>query len=144
MKISDVAMDVKLEHLVLEKIQFYLAAPIDRPLLLLEPEIEFVDHVADRLVCYLKYQLLGNKVPARTETTKIYYPDGPWEMWKWKYAPKWLVERWPVRNKEIAVVKNVYHYNVCPHMAVPYSTKGENVHITFLRDLDAALKPGQR
>lgn len=129
MRSDNVSDGVTVEHIMLERLRFGIAMRMPT-ITLLDPHVEATES-ADQVCYHLEYQLLGNRMPARTETTKIYYPDGPWEMWKWKYAPKWLINRWPVRNKEVVTVTNVYHYNVCPHINTLFSDDRDR-HILHL------------
>ena len=69
------------------------------------------------LISVRSWILDGHKVD-RIEPESIDFPATPWDFWKQEYAPKWFLERWPVKMKTTVVNKNIHKHYVCPHINI--------------------------
>ena len=64
-----------------------------------------------------------------SEKTLYKYPSSPWEFYKEKYAPKWVLKKWPVdyTTKKVEVVRKTTNH-MCPHL----SLSDQYPHVLFL------------
>lgn len=87
-----------------------------------------VDAHTHNLVLQLRTWCLSGQIPSRKEDKKISWPDGVWQMFKYKYMPLWFVDRFPVRMESEVVETATHHYFVCPHLV----TKEQGYHVQFM------------
>ena len=69
------------------------------------------------LISVRSWILDGHKID-RIEPESIDFPATPWDFWKQEHAPKWFIERWPVKMKTTVVNKNIHKHFVCPRINI--------------------------
>ena len=72
----------------------------------------------DELAVYVKTWVLDGHKVDRIEPESIDCPATPWDFVKQEYAPKWFLERWPVKMKTTVVNKTIHKHFVCPHINI--------------------------
>jgi len=80
--------------------------------------IQDISYSVDELVMTVNTWVLDGHKVDRIEPESIDFPATPWEFWKQEYAPKWFLERWPVKMKTTVVTKNIHQHYVCPHINI--------------------------
>lgn len=139
--------DIKVDKLILERVHIYLSMVSSTPMYLQEPQVRVQElaNLADQMAYTLSGWLIGNKFPERSEFETIEYPDGPWEMLKERYAPAWVLEKWPIKMKVVRYENARYRYNICPHWNENYSgIGGKHIHYAFMaKRPDWARKEGR-
>ena len=83
-----------------------------------ELRIQELKYAVDELAVYVKTWILDGHKVDRIEPESIDFPATPWDFWKQEYAPKWFLERWPVKMKTTVVNKNIHKHYVCPHINI--------------------------
>jgi hypothetical protein len=81
-------------------------------------DVRELSYAVDQLALYVRSWVLDGHKVDRTETESIDFPATPWDFWKQEYAPKWFLNRWPVKMKTTVVNKNIHKHYVCPHVNV--------------------------
>lgn len=89
---------------------------------------EMIPHAVEGLVLQLQSWCLSGKIPTNHNHFTVEYPDGPWQAFKYKYAPRWLKTKFPVIMHRENVVSTTNHYFVCPHLV----TDPTNMHLKFM------------
>jgi hypothetical protein len=85
--------------------------------------------VHDKILVYVRSWILDGHKIDRLESESIDFPATPWDFVKLKYAPKWFLERWPVKYKTTMVTKNIHQHYVCPHINM---RDDRNPHIAWM------------
>ncbi len=81
-------------------------------------DVRELSYAVDQLALYVRSWVLDGHKVDRLEPESIDFPATPWDFWKQEHAPKWFLERWPVKYKTTVVNKNVHKHYVCPHVNV--------------------------
>jgi hypothetical protein len=106
---------------VLEQLQlaFWNRIP-DYPAIIENAEVRIrqLPDVVDEVVLFVKSWVLDGHKVDRIEPESIDFPATPWEFWKQEHAPKWFLERWPVKMKTTVVNRNIHKHYVCPHINI--------------------------
>jgi len=82
----------------------------------------------DAMVLQIRTWCLSGRIPTRTESETVSWPDGVWQMFKHKFMPHWFIERFPVRMESREIETATHHYFVCPHL----TTSDRGMHIKFM------------
>lgn len=82
----------------------------------------------DSMVLQIRTWCLSGRIPTRTESVTVTWPDGVWQTFKSKFMPQWFVDRFPVRKSQRVVETATHHYFVCPHLVS--SPNGD--HVRFM------------
>lgn len=88
----------------------------------------FLQVNVDNMVMQLLSWCVAGRVPSNATTEYVEWPDGPWQAFKAKYAPKWFLARFPVKNAHKNIDKVTNHYFVCPHLV----TDQRETHVRFM------------
>ena len=83
-----------------------------------EVDIRQLSDSFDKVIMYVRSWILDGHKVDRIEPESIDFPATPWDFWKQEYAPKWFLERWPVKMKTTVVNKNIHKHFVCPHINI--------------------------
>lgn len=83
-----------------------------------EVDIRQLSDSFDKVIMYVRSWILDGHKVDRIEPESIDFPATPWDFWKQEYAPKWFLERWPVKMKITVVNKNIHKHFVCPHINI--------------------------
>lgn len=81
------------------------------------------------LVMMVKTWILDGHKVDRIEPESIDFHATPWDFWKQEYAPKWFLERWPVKMKTTVVDRTIHKHFVCPHINMK---DDRNPHIVWM------------
>jgi hypothetical protein len=83
-----------------------------------EVDIRQLSDSFDKVIMYVRSWILDGHKVDRIEPESIDFPATPWDFWKQEYAPKWFLERWPVKMKTTVVNRNIHKHFVCPHINI--------------------------
>ena len=83
---------------------------------------------AEKLVTVLSSWCLSGRIPTRTESVTVEWPDGVWQTFKNQYMPYWFNRKFPVRMKRQVFDTAQHHYFVCPHLV----TDKRESHVRFM------------
>jgi hypothetical protein len=86
----------------------------------------------DQMVMTITTWCASGRIPTRSETETVRWPDGVWQMFKQQYMPHWFLSKFPVRFTEKEVEKTTYHYFVCPHIDTPAQGRDRLIHVKFM------------
>jgi len=86
----------------------------------------------DQMVLQLTAWCASGRIPSRSDSKTVAWPDGPWQAFKQKYMPHWFTQRFPVREVTRTFEVTTYHYFVCPHIDVPVDCRDRLIHIKFM------------
>jgi len=89
---------------------------------------EIRQHAVEETAMTLVSWCLAGRIPSRTESVTIEWPDGAWQTFKHLHLPEWFVRRFPVRMKSKTVETATHHYFVCPHIVADPQTR----HLQFM------------
>jgi hypothetical protein len=91
----------------------------------------------DAHIAALMAGILHEDQESRTETLEVRYPDGPLQAFKAKYAPGWILKRWPVREavkcQAITFVPQVYYPSLPEKL---YGKGRKHIQVIRLSELD--------
>ena len=111
--------DFKLESVIIDRLQLSVIESLSKayPMVAQNMTVErLADLYAERVV-YAFMSYLANVHRDDKETITIYeYPATAWDFLKEKYAPKWLLKRWPVLYAKKEVVVYSTQNFMCPHL----------------------------
>jgi hypothetical protein len=113
-----------------EKIFLYAVRAIaDYPGLANNADIKaIIGQASTELVLQMRSWCLAGRIPSRTETKTIRWPNGVWQMFKHKFIPQWFVEWFPVVWDSVEVPIETHHYFVCPHLVMEERSQ----HVRFM------------
>jgi hypothetical protein len=92
--------------------------------------------VTDLVMMVNAWLLDGHKKDIRTERDVIEFPVTPWEFVKQRYAPKWFLNRFPIKMKEHEFRVAIHHHYVCPHVKVDKAP----VHYAWMGKMSGQIK----
>src|SRR5262249_55671897 len=110
--------DANFETFLAEKVHLYVNGVLtDFPGLSRNAKFSvFHDHALPQMVAQIHTWCVSGRIQERIETRKVEWPDGPWQAFKHKYAPKWLLRWFPVRVETRSFTVDYHTYFVCPHL----------------------------
>lgn len=80
--------------------------------------VQELSYAVDELLVMVNTWILDGHKVDRLEPESIDFPATPWDFAKQQYAPKWFLDRWPVKYKTTVVNKNIHKHFVCPHINI--------------------------
>jgi hypothetical protein len=133
MAVDRVVSEAQMAKLVADR--FYLYATntrtrLEYPGLLANAEIRIQEEAKmyDTLVYFLKTWILDGHKEVRREQSPVLFPKTPWQFFKQRHFPAWLLDRFPVEYDKTYVTIAEHHHYVCPHLAL----EDRNKHIMFM------------
>ena len=81
-----------------------------------EVDIRQLSDSFDKVLLSVRSWILDGHKVDRIESESFDFPATPWDFWKQEYAPKWFLDRWPVKYNTQVVTKNIHQHYVCPHI----------------------------
>lgn len=121
---------ISAREFIAERVYLYARAAWPRQFLdNVEVSGPYLAHSAEQAVLTITTWATSGRIKDRERTITVEYPDGVWQMWKQKFAPRWFATRYPVRMKSETHTVEINHYFVCPHVHVPADS---TLHLKFM------------
>lgn len=87
-----------------------------------------VDRIGSEMQARLTWFMAGKVQPEILEYYE--HPETWWDGFKKEHFPKWLLKKYPVKMKRVAIKIN--ETRVCPHLPVNTPFKTDKLHFEFL------------
>jgi hypothetical protein len=81
-----------------------------------EVDIRQLSDSFDRVLLSARSWILDGHKVDRLDSESIDFPLTPWDFFKQEYAPKWFLERWPVKYRTEVFTKAIHQHYMCPHI----------------------------
>jgi hypothetical protein len=125
---------------VVDKLQIAFSHRFSReyPVIANNMQMDVLPVPYSRDIEHIFHSFLSNIHKNDKEKTTLYsYPATPWEFYKEKYAPKWMLKRWPVRYETKDVVVWSEKNFMCPHISLDTNYP----HVLWLLDAQEGKYP---
>lgn len=99
----------RLNELILERVKFGCTQFVGEDVLGNIKLDTYADMVSGQIVHSFRTYILSEKTKEEGVTNRFRYPKNSWEHFKYEFAPKWFLSRWPVRwnyEKKTTLVKH--------------------------------------
>lgn len=118
---TNTSSESKIQEIVLENVQFRFKQEFDRLDLYPNLKIEhYMDSFTQRNIWEIKNNILGEK-----NKLNIPIPENWFQMFKRDCFPKWLLKKFPVKNKIFGVLDIYFLY---PHLKVSIPEERQYIH----------------
>ena len=94
-------------------------------------DLREISYLADKFLLSVRSWILDGHKVDRIEPESIDFPKTPWDFWKQEHAPKWLLDRFPVKYQTTVINKNIHKHYVCPHVNVK---NDDSVHFMWMAE----------